>query len=152
MSSITLIKLGIAERLRDPEFSKVFFRTQAADRIAISIRSLREKREKRQVDLANESGMLQSAVSRIEQANYGNWTLKTLFRVADVLGARLRVEFDPIEEVIEEYQEREADFHAEEQSAIYRMSDVSGIDISGSHLAGTTDDFAIETRQPGAVI
>lgn len=149
MPSITSIRLGISGKLRDQEFRKVFFRTQAADRIAISIRGLRNKRKKRQIDLANESGMLQSAFSRIEQAGYGNWTLKTLFRVADVLGARLRIEFDPIEEVIAEYEKREAEYQAQEQHAIYREPDVSGVDISGSHLAGTTDNCA--TEQPGAV-
>jgi transcriptional regulator with XRE-family HTH domain len=115
MSHLTSIKLNLAEKLKDKEYRKRFFRGQAEDEIAISIRSLREKREKRQVDLATESGMKQSAISRIEQADYCGWSLKTLFRIADALDARLRVVFDPVEFVIEQYKEIESNISQEDQ-------------------------------------
>jgi len=44
--------------------------------------------------------MGQPAVSRIEQATYSGWTYKTLARVAEKLNARLRIVYEPLEEVI----------------------------------------------------
>jgi len=120
MSSLTPIKLNIAKKLEDKEYRKRFFRGQAEDEIAISIRSLREKRHKRQVDLANEAKMKQSAISRIEQAEYGGWSLNTLFRVADALDARLRVVFEPVETVINNYKQMESETNLSDQCAELR--------------------------------
>ncbi len=44
--------------------------------------------------------MGQPAVSRIEQASYSGWTYKTLARVAEKLNARLRIIYEPLEDVI----------------------------------------------------
>jgi len=108
MALISSIKLNIAKKLKeDKAFRRTFFRVQTNDEIAISIRGLREQRKKRQIDLANESGMKQSAISRIEQAGYCGWSLKTLLKVANALDARLRVTFEPIETVIDYYKRKE---------------------------------------------
>ncbi len=108
MALISPIKLNIAKRLReDKKYRERFFRGQTQDEIAMGIRSLREKRKKRQIDLAQESGMKQSAISRIEQADYSGWSFGTLLRVADALDARLRVTLEPAEIVIERYEENE---------------------------------------------
>jgi transcriptional regulator with XRE-family HTH domain len=108
MDSISPIKLNIADRLeRDKAFRQRFFRGQAQDEIAMSIRSLRKKRKKKQSDLAIESGMKQSAVSRVEQSDYSAWSLTTLWRIAEALDARLRIIFEPIEDVVKQYNEKE---------------------------------------------
>jgi len=108
------IKLNIAKKLKeDKAYRKRFFKRRTQDEIAMSIRSLREKRQMRQVDLASESKMKQSAISRIEQAEYASWSLTTLFRVADALSARVRVIFEPIEDVIEKYNEKEKEITSE---------------------------------------
>ncbi len=108
MASISPIRLNIAKKLKeDKKYRERFFRGQTQDEIAMGIRSLREKREKRQIDIAKESGMKQSAISRIEQAEYSGWTFNTLLRIADTLNARLRVIFEPAEMVIERYEENE---------------------------------------------
>jgi transcriptional regulator with XRE-family HTH domain len=108
MAFISPLKLNIAKRLReDKEFQKRFFQGQAQDEIAMSIRSLREKRTMRQTDLAKKSKMKQSAISRIEQSDYSGWTFKTLLRVGDALDARLRVILEPAEIVIARYEENE---------------------------------------------
>ena len=109
MTSISPIKLNIADKLeKDEKFRKRFFRIQAQDKIAMNIRKLRKKRKKLQADLAKEANMLQSSVSRIEQADYSKWSFTTLLRVADALGARLTVSFEPVEDVIDWYRKREA--------------------------------------------
>ncbi len=109
MSLISPIKLNIADKLeKDKKFRKHFFRVQAQDKIAMNIRKLRKKRKKKQAELAKETNMMQSAVSRIEQADYSGWSFNTLFRVADALEARLTVSFEPVEDVINWYREKEA--------------------------------------------
>lgn len=110
MDSVTSIDLNVSEELKDPEFAKLFFHQMARDEIAIGIRKLREKRELNQTQLARLAGMKQSAISRLEQAEYSGWSFPTLIRIADALGARLKFIIDPIEDVIREYEreEREA--------------------------------------------
>lgn len=108
------IKLNIADKLeKNKKFRERFFRGQAQDRIAMNIRELRKKRKKLQVDLAKETNMKQSAVSRIEQADYSGLSFSTLFRVADALEARLLVSFEPVEDVIDWYRRKEAEITAE---------------------------------------
>ena len=108
MSFIRPLKLNIAKKLEmDKKYRERFFRGQAQDIIAMSIRTLREKRSMRQSDLATESGIKQSAISRVEQAEYSAWTFKTLFRVANALDARLRITLEPMEDVIKKYKEME---------------------------------------------
>jgi transcriptional regulator with XRE-family HTH domain len=67
--------------------------------VAGQIRQLREKRKLTQVEFAKQCKMKQSAVSRIEQADYSGWTYKTLARIAEKLHARLRITYEPLEEL-----------------------------------------------------
>lgn len=153
MALISPIKLIISRKLEEnKDFRKRFFRGQADDEIASSIRSLREKRKMRQVDLAAESGMRQSAISRIEQANYSGWSLNTLFRVADALDARLTVAFEPVETVIEHYKEREAEEWQSEQCINFHMSnalesEMRGEDISMNSSSTSAHMYALLTTQ-----
>jgi hypothetical protein len=62
--------------------------------------------------------MQQSAVSRIEQADYSGWTFRTLLKVAFTLNARLRVSFEPLEDVI-------ATAKRSEESAAVQLATVS---------------------------
>jgi transcriptional regulator with XRE-family HTH domain len=129
MPLITPIKLSIAEKLeKDEGFRNRFFRGQVQDIIAMSIRGLREKRKLRQSDLANKSGMKQSAISRVEQAEYSSWSFTTLFRVAEALGARLRVTIEPVEDVIAQYKRRE-DTDIESVKLVRNIAEISGMEI-----------------------
>ena len=100
--SLQSLNLKISEKLRrDVEYRRHYFRAQTADSIAIQIRELRKRRhDMSQTQLADSCGMKQSAVSRIEQADYSSWSLKTLWRVAEALESRLIVTFQPTEEAI----------------------------------------------------
>ena len=100
MLSVSPVNLDLADQLRDREFRAEFFRLAAEETIASQIRFLRELRRMRQSDLAKISGMKQSAISRIEKADYASWNYATLVRVAEALDARLRVTFEPSEDVI----------------------------------------------------
>lgn len=108
MTSISPVKLNIAKKLKeDKNFRERFFRGQTQDEIAMGIRSLREKRKIRQIELAKKCGMKQSAISRIEQSDYSGWSFSTLLRVADALEARLQVTFELAEIVIDRYEQNE---------------------------------------------
>lgn len=121
MALISRIKLNIAERLaEDKDFRRRFFRGQAQDEIAMSIKALREKRHLRQLELGKKSGMKQSAISRIEQADYSGWSFDVLFRVADALDAKLRITFEPIENVIQQYKAKEAKVDTEYRAEAFQ--------------------------------
>jgi transcriptional regulator with XRE-family HTH domain len=110
MSAITSVRLKIKEKLKtDPAYRTKFFRRTAQDEIALQIRQLRKMRDLKQKGLAQKAGMKQSAISRIEQAEYEAWTFKTLFRIAEALDARLDITFKPLEKVLPEYEEQTSD-------------------------------------------
>jgi len=77
---------------------------RAQEEVAQQILELRERRHFRQMDLARAAKMKQSAVSRLEKADYSAWTYKTLLRVAEALDAQLRVIFEAYEDVIARYE------------------------------------------------
>lgn len=134
--SLTDIQLGLTEKLRDPEYRHEFFKTITQDDIAAQIRSLREKRNMRQVDFAKAADMKQSAVSRIEQAEYSKWSFTTLLRVAKALDARLRVVFEPAEDAVREFAEAEQNANTEiladaSQQAV-RINDVALLEVKGN--------------------
>ena len=104
MELTTPIDLNISRALGEKSFFHKFFVSRAKDEIASKIRELRERRELTQKQFAEETGMKQSAVSRIEQSDYAGWNFKTLVRVAEALDARLIVDFVPREDVIKKYE------------------------------------------------
>lgn len=107
MSSLTDINLGIAKKLRDKGYFQRFFRRRAQGEIASQIRELRDRRGFTQSRLANKMKTGQSAIARIENAKYSGWSFLTLLSVADILEARLRIVFEPMEDVIQNYENRE---------------------------------------------
>ncbi len=111
MSLLSPVKFRprLAEKLRNADYRRRFFRLRAQEEIAQQIRTLREKRGLRQVDFAKKAKMKQSAVSRIEQASYSGWTFKTLLRVADALDAQVKVSFEAADNVIERYAHEEGE-------------------------------------------
>jgi ribosome-binding protein aMBF1 (putative translation factor) len=63
-------------------------------RLAHRITELREKSGLTQAQLAEKVGTTQAGISRLEDPNYRNYSLKTLEKVATALGARLKVELE----------------------------------------------------------
>ncbi len=105
---LEFIDLGIAERLRtDATFRARYLRAWARTEVANQIREMRQRRQMRQQDVARKTGTGQSAISRIEKADYEGWTFKTLLKIAEVLDARLEIALTPIESVVARHAQHE---------------------------------------------
>ena len=98
------MRARLAKKLRNPAFRRRYFRARAQEEVAQQIHALRERRHYRQIDLAHAAKMKQSAVSRIEKADYSAWTYKTLLRIAEALDAQLRIVFEANEDGIGRYE------------------------------------------------
>jgi transcriptional regulator with XRE-family HTH domain len=104
----TSIDAELADRLEhDEAFRRRYIRFFAQSEVAAEIRGLRKRRKLRQAEVAALAKTGQSAISRIEKADYDGWTFKTLLSIAAELRARLRITFEPIEDVIEGYRQSE---------------------------------------------
>jgi transcriptional regulator with XRE-family HTH domain len=84
-------------QLRDPAFAARFKRAGEAWGVALQISALREKAGLSQKDLAKLLGTSQQQISRLESPGYEGHSMSMLRRVASVLGARVRVVFEPTE-------------------------------------------------------
>ena len=83
------------ESLRDPEFRKQFIDEHINVGIAFQIRSLRNRQNLTQANLAELLGVKQPLVSAWEDPNYGKYTLSTLKEMAKVFDVGLLVRFVP---------------------------------------------------------
>ena len=107
---ITSVKLDLATKLRDPKYRRQFFDDLAQEEIAMQIRALRELRDMRQKDLAVKAGIKhQSAIARLEKAEYGAWSYRILVKLASALRARIKVILQPEEDAIAEIAAIEAE-------------------------------------------
>ncbi len=62
--------------------------------IATQIKVLREQRGWTQEELANQAGMKQATISRIENVNYSSWSIATLRKLAEAFDLALCVTFE----------------------------------------------------------
>jgi len=104
METAHTIDLNLIEELRDPDFARRFFTAELSADIARQLIELRKRRGLNQKEVAELADTKQPAISRAEQADYQNWSFKTLRAIADALKARIRVLIQPYEDVINEYE------------------------------------------------
>ena len=81
------------EDLKDPEFKVHYQEERQALILAMKIAKLREKKGLSQQQLAKLMGTSQQAISRIESGDYQGFTLKTIEKIADATGTRVKIEF-----------------------------------------------------------
>lgn len=74
-------------QLEDPEFKAEYDKLEPEYRLAEEFIAARIKIKMSQYDLARETGLTQSVIARLESGN-GNPTIRTISRVAHVLGLR----------------------------------------------------------------
>ncbi|MBN1693156.1 MAG: helix-turn-helix transcriptional regulator [Dehalococcoidales bacterium] len=89
------------ESLNDPEFRKQIIDEHISVGIAFQIRSLRERQELTQVELAQLLGIRQPLLSSWENPNYGKYTLGTLKDLAKAFDVGLLVRFVPFSTLID---------------------------------------------------
>ena len=88
----------LEEQLKDPAFADRFEKAGEAWDVALQIAALRERAGLSQKELARKLHTSQQNVSRLESPSYEGHSLTMLRRVAEVLGATIRVTIAPKEE------------------------------------------------------
>jgi len=96
----------LLSKLRDPEYRRAFSSAQARRTISAQIKKLRSSagRDWTQKELGERAGMKQNAIARLENPSYGEYSVRTLQRIADAFDVGLVVKFAPFSEVIEQNQ------------------------------------------------
>lgn len=85
------------QQLSDPGFAVEFKRAGEAWDVALQITDLRRQAGLSQKELAKLLNTSQQQVSRLESTTYEGHSLSMLRRVAEVLHARVRVIFEPVD-------------------------------------------------------
>ena len=84
------------EKLKDPEFSRLYAIECAKVAMAQKIAELRESQHLKQGELAKKMGVTQQFISQIETGNAKNLSIDTLVRFASTLGRGVRISFPKI--------------------------------------------------------
>ena len=87
------------ENMKDPEFRRLYKEEEAKFSVSQKIKKLREKLGMTQQALAKKVKTTQSAIARIESADYEGHSLSKLEEVAKALGAALIIDFIPKEKI-----------------------------------------------------
>lgn len=90
---VRTFKSRLSEELKDTEFRAHYQEERQALKLAMKITKLREKKGLSQQELARLMGTSQQAISRIESGEYEGFTLKTLEKIAEATGTRIKIEF-----------------------------------------------------------
>ena len=91
----------LKKKFKDPKYRAAYADSLLDDAIALQIRKLREDRGLSQAELGKRAGMRQGAVSRIESADYGAWTVNTLKRIGAALDVPLSIRFESWGDLVE---------------------------------------------------
>lgn len=75
----------------DKQLEKDFYKGLEKTRISVEITAFREKAGLTQTELAKRVGTSQSAVARMENSDYQNYSIRTLRKIAEVLDLELVV-------------------------------------------------------------
>ncbi len=77
---------------KDPKAEEQFYRELQAARIAYQIIRFRKEKGLLQDQLAKKAGTSQPAIARIEKGTYGNYSLRTLNKIAAALDLELAID------------------------------------------------------------
>lgn len=91
---MTNMKDFLKEQLKDPEFKKEYDALDAEFSIVQAMLDARKNAGLTQKDLATRTGIAQADISKLESGR-GNPSLRTLQRLADGMGMKLKLEFVP---------------------------------------------------------
>src|ERR1700682_6650086 len=94
--SKTNFDLFLEEQPCDPDFARRFEQAGEAWDVALQLAALREQAGLSQRELARKLKTTQQQISRLESPDYEGHSLSMLRRIARVLNAQVRVEFEPL--------------------------------------------------------
>ncbi len=83
------------EQLKNPEFKKEYDALEPEFAIIQALIDARSKSGITQKELADRTGINQADISRIERGN-ANPSLRTIRRLAEGMGMRVKLEFEPV--------------------------------------------------------
>ena len=89
------LRQKLRERLPDREYRHAYADESLNTYLASQIRVLREQHVGSQEQLGTLIGTTQSGVSRLENADYDGWSLKSLKKLAEAFDVRLHISFEP---------------------------------------------------------
>jgi transcriptional regulator with XRE-family HTH domain len=141
------VELNIPDQLKDRTFRQKFFLAESSARIAQQLIALRKKRGLNQQQVAEMIGTHQPAISRVEKADYQNWSFNTLRNIADALDARIRVYIEPSEDILREYENAEQT-ESPEEPELETAAAVYGIAPMSTSLA----PISVSPGLPGVII
>ena len=128
----------LAEDFSDPEYAHAYAEDFLNAWIATQIKVLREQRGLSQAQLAILAEMKQGRISRLEDVNYGSWSISTLKRLARALDVTLTVSFDTFTSKIADVER----FSREALERLPRDADLQARHERAERLAG--DDTIID--------
>lgn len=91
----------LLRELRDKDYRDGFVEGHVRTGLAYQIRALREARDWSQEELGKRLGTSQSVVARLENPDYGKFSLTTLLKLASTFDVALDVRFTSFGELIE---------------------------------------------------
>jgi ribosome-binding protein aMBF1 (putative translation factor) len=90
---VRTFKSRLREDMKDPGFKKYDQEERQALKLVMQIAELRERKGLSQQELAKLTRTSQQAISRIESGEYEGFTPKTLEKIAEATGMRVKIEF-----------------------------------------------------------
>lgn len=128
-------------------FRDAFLEENIKTRLALQVRALREKAGWSQPQLGERTGHTQSGISRIEDPNYGKFTIRTLLKLASAFDVALFISFVPYTKLIREIKDVSPEALAvasykEEKKAMEEISSGSFV------IVPTTAQLGIEGYAP----
>jgi predicted XRE-type DNA-binding protein len=99
--SLPSIDLNLPQKMRDKGYRQRFFIAESSAEIARQLVRLRKRRSLSQSQLAKMADMAQPRISKVERADYRNWSFNTLRRLAEAMDARIRVVIEPAEDILD---------------------------------------------------
>lgn len=136
----------LLETFRDKEYRHLFRRASYRRTLAEQVRQMRLSRGWTQAELAGESGKVQETISQLENPNYGNYTLKTLDRLAEAFDVALIVKFVPFSELARWMEELSPEDLAvpdfDHDPGLRHDSILSGSEVNMNSTSGWSDQSA----------
>ena len=129
------------DEVQDEEYRHEFVSEHVAVGLAFQINLIRQARGWTQEELANRCDMAQESISRLEDPNYGRYSLKTLKRLAKAFDVGLLVRFVSFGELGEwtvnltSQKLKPPSYEEERQMSFYHVSGSPEWQAQGSRVA-----------------